>query len=244
MPEKLRSNRQFNRRARSVASDGFIREIEEELQRDRMALLWKRFGPIIIGAALLVVIATAGKVGWDAWQARQLTRQGEAFAAAQAALDRGDPGVAATLFAELADGQGGGVAAVARLREAEARFLAGDEAAGLALLDRLAGASGIDPLLGDFAAIAAAQRRLGQTDPAELRAALQPRMAANAPFRHSAREIAALAALEAGDREGAIEILRQLESDAATPEALRRRAVELLASLGAAAAQPAADEAS
>lgn len=232
-----------------MASDGFIREVDEELQRDRMAKLWQRYGPIAIGVALVVVAATAGKVGWDAWQARQLERQSAAFAAAEAALERDDFTVAADQFASLAAAQSGDAAALARLREAEARFAAGDSEAGLALLDMLADDTGIDALLRDYAAVSAAQRRLGHTDPVTLGADLRLRMAENAPFRHSARELAALAALEAGDEPGAIDMLRQLQADTATPDAMRRRAGELLAALGvvdddADPTTPPADEAS
>ena len=225
-----------------MASDGFIREVDEELQRDRMAQLWKRFGPIVVGVALVVILATTGKIGWDAWQARQSERQGAAFAAAQAALDRDDPTAAAELFAGIASDHRGDVAAVARLREAEARLAGGDEAAALTLLDALAETSGIDPILREFAAVAAAQRRLGNADPAGLLAALEPHMAADAPFRHSAREAAALAAIEAGDEGAAVEILRQLQADASTPDAMRQRAEELLATLGAAGESVTASE--
>ena len=232
-----------------MASDGFIREVDEELQRDRMAQLWKRYGPIAIGVALVVVAAVAGKVGWDAWQARQLEQQGAAFAAAEAALDRNDLTAAADQFASLAAVQRGDAAAIARLREARARIATGDGEAGAALLDELSRDGGIDAVLRDFAAIAAAQRRLGHTDPVTLRDELAALMADDAPFRHSAREIAALAAIEAGDESGAIETLRQLQADIATPDAMRRRAGELLAALGvsddeAAPAIPETDEAS
>ncbi len=225
-----------------MASDGFIREVDEELQRDRMAKLWRRYGALVVGAVVVVVLATAGKVGWDAWQARQLERQGAAFAAAEAALERDEPAAAAEQFASLAAAERGDVAAVAALREAEARLRAGEVEASMAVLDELAAASGIDPVLRDFAAVSAAQRRLGMADPAELRASLQPQMAADAPFRHSAREIAALAALEAGDEAAAIEALRALLADSGTPDDMRRRVGELLAALGVdeGAAAPAA----
>lgn len=215
-----------------MASDGFIREVDEELQRDRMAKLWKRYGPIVVGATIIVVLGTAGKVGWDAWQARQLEQQGAAFAAAEAALGRDDPGAAAAQFATLAAAQRGSGAALAKLREAEARIAAGDTGAALALLDELARGDRIDPILRDYAAVVAAQHRLGTEDPAAIQASLVTQMAADAPFRHSAREIAALAALLAGDEDAAVATLRQLQADAATPSDLRRRSAEMLAALG------------
>jgi hypothetical protein len=217
-----------------LASDGFIREVDEELQRDRMAKLWRRYGPFAIGVALVVIAATAGKVGWDAWQVRQMEQQGAAFAAAEGAFERDDLAAAAEQFASLAASQQGDAAALAQLREAEARINAGDSDGALAILDDLAGNDQIDAVLRDYAAVTAAQQRLGHTDPASLEAGLQPQLANDAPFRHSARELVALAALEAGDVPAAIQTLRQLQADIGTPDSMRRRAVELLAALGAA----------
>jgi hypothetical protein len=215
-----------------LASDGFIREVDEELQRDRMAELWKRYGPIVIGVALIIIIGTAGKVGWDTWRAHQLAQQGAAFAAAEAALTNGSPDEAADQFAALAAAQGGDVAAIAKLREAEARLAAGDGEVARTLLDEIALRSDVDAIIRDYAALSSARLQLGVADPATLQAALAPQMAADAPFRHSAQELATLVALEAGDETGAIDTLRQLLADSGTPDGLRRRAAELLAALG------------
>jgi hypothetical protein len=215
-----------------LASDGFIREVDEELQRDRMAKLWKRYGPIVIGVALVVIVGTAGKVGWDAWQARQLEQQGAAFAAAEAVLGSGNPSEAAEQFDALASAQKGNAAAVAKLREAEARMAAGDSEAARVVLDEIAASSEVDQIIRDYAALSSVRLQLGAADPSSLQAALAPRMAADAPFSHSARELAALAALQAGDEPVAIDALRQLQADSGTPDNMRRRAAELLATLG------------
>jgi hypothetical protein len=48
-----------------MSDDSFIREVEEELRSDRLKGFWDRFGPILIGAAILVVVATAGWRGYE-----------------------------------------------------------------------------------------------------------------------------------------------------------------------------------
>lgn len=224
-----------------MASDGFIREVDEELQRDRMAMLWKRFGPLMVGLASLVVLATAGKVAWDAWQARQLEQQGAAFAAAEANLDRNDPVAAAAEFALLSDAQSGNPSAIARLREAEARLATDDTEAALTLLDRVAATEGIDLIFRDFAAVAAAQRNvtMGQSERAlEL---LATRAGPDSPFHHSASELAAIAALQDGSVSDATELLLELRADTLTPVDLRQRVEELLALLGVTEEGPSSD---
>lgn len=215
-----------------MASDGFIREVDEELQRDRMASLWKRFGPLIIGLVSLAVLATAGKVAWDAWQVRQLERQGTAFAEAEAALERDDPSAAAAAFDSLAIAQNGDSSAIARLREVEARLAAGESDAALALLTEVAGDPAIDPILRNFAAIAAAQRTIGSEQPERVRELVLSQPGSDWTFNHSARELTALAALQAGNKSEATELLRALQADTLTPVDLRRRVDEVLISIG------------
>lgn len=48
--------------------DSFIREVNEELRSDQMRLVWKRFGRILIGIAVLVVLGTIGKVSYEYWR--------------------------------------------------------------------------------------------------------------------------------------------------------------------------------
>ena len=217
---------------RVLASDGFIREVDEELQRDRMAMLWKRFGPVVVALASLLVLATAGKVAWDAWQARQLEQQGAAFAEAEATLGGDDPVAAAAQFASLADAQSGDSSAIARLREADARLASDDTEAALTLLDRVASTEGIDPIFRDFAAVAAAQRHVSNGGSERARDLLATRAGPDSPFHHSARELAAVAALQAGSVLDATELLLELRADTLTPVDLRQRVEELLALLG------------
>ena len=40
--------------------DSFIREVNEELRSDRMKDAWRRYGKILIAAAVILVVGTAG----------------------------------------------------------------------------------------------------------------------------------------------------------------------------------------
>ena len=225
-----------------MASDGFIREVDEELQRDRMAMLWKRFGPLIIALASFVVLATAGKVAWDAWQARQLEQRGAAFAQAEATLNGNDPIAAAAEFAALAGVQKGDSSAIARLREVEAKIASNDAASAVTILEQLAATDDIDPVFRDFAAVAAAQRSVSEGQPDNARNLLATRVEPDSPFHHSARELTAIAALLAGNVSDATELLLELQADTLTPADLRQRVQELLALLGVTGEGPASDE--
>jgi outer membrane protein assembly factor BamB len=121
-----------------VKSDEFIREVDEELRRDRLTVLWRRYGALILGGAILIVAATAAKVGWDHWAEQARAAEAVRFAAAQQALLAADPAAAAAQFAALAAEGKTGFAALARLKEAEAKLGQKDAAGATAALDGLA----------------------------------------------------------------------------------------------------------
>lgn len=215
-----------------MASEEFIREVDEELQRDRMALLWKRYGSLLIGVAVLIVAGTAGKVGWDYWQDRQLQQQGEQFAAAEQALAAGEIAAATAHYGSIEAGFGSGPGAVARLREAYALIEADEPDAALETLDQLASNTEADPLLRSLARLLGYYHRFDSEDPTVLAGELASLAEADQPWHFSARELRALALLRAGSTGEARDILAGLSNDAATPAGIRSRAEELLASLG------------
>ena len=47
-------------------SDSFISEVSEEVRRDRMFALWRKYGPFLIGAIALIVAAAGLKAYLDA----------------------------------------------------------------------------------------------------------------------------------------------------------------------------------
>ena len=209
--------------------DSFIREVNEDMQRDRLQRLWWRYGAYLIGLVVLIVLATAAGVGYRAWSERSLKQQGEAFAAASRG---GDPATAAAAYADVAASFGGDPAAVARLLEANARLNANEPDAATAALDQ-AEASSTDPILSDAAALMAGMNHLEAGDADAAAVALTPLVAADRPFRHSAKEMLALADLARGETERAIERLREVANEPSAPPGLRARAAELLAALGA-----------
>ena len=65
-------------------------EIDEDVRRERYEQLWKRYGNYVIGAALLVVLATTGAVGWREYTDRQNKAQALRFLNAMEQAQKGD----------------------------------------------------------------------------------------------------------------------------------------------------------
>jgi hypothetical protein len=215
-----------------VKSEEFIREVDEELRRDQLARLWWRYSGAVVGFAVLVVVGTAAKVGWDHWQQRTLAAEAQRFAAAEQLLAAAKPDEAAGAFAAIAAEGGTGYAALARLNEAEAKLALKDEAGALVALSQLGQGGVDDPLLRDLGTILAASREVDTGDPAELTRRLEPLAAGDSPWRHGARELLAVVAIRAGDLDRAKKLLEELSREVGVPPSQQQRAQELLQAIG------------
>ena len=62
--------------------DEFIKEVEEDLKRDRQLELWRKYGKYAVSLALLAVIIASAVVGWRHYQQSQRYEQGLKYAQA------------------------------------------------------------------------------------------------------------------------------------------------------------------
>jgi hypothetical protein len=214
-----------------VKSEEFIREVDEELQRERAAQFWRRYGGIVVAFAVLLVAVTAGWVLYDRWQQSARVAEALRYAEAEAVLARGDKEAAAAAFAGLAGEASTGYAALAKLREAQAMLDAGDPAAAARAMEGVGSTTG-DAILTDLGKLLSAARGLDTSDPAALTAELEPLAAAGSPWRHQARELLAVLSVRSGDLDKARKLLGELSSDIGVPPTMQRRADELLQSIG------------
>lgn len=209
-----------------------FREVDEDVQRERYAALWQRFRWLVIGAVVLLVGGTIAYTAWTKYAASQKVARGEAFLAAASLAEAGRNEDAAQAFATFADRANAGYAALARLREAAALAEAGDQAGAIAVYDRVIANSGADRMIRDLAAVLAAQRLLDSDDPAGAEARLADVAAGAGPWRHLARELQGVAALQAGRAQDARAIFVELGEEAGVPAGVKSRATELSAAIG------------
>ena len=209
-------------------SESFIEEVTEEVRRDRLFGLMRRYGWI----AILVVLALVGGAAWNEW------RKAQDAAAAQAAGD-------ALIAALSADDS---AARVSALREIEATsngariardFLtvselietgATDEA--LALLQTIASDGEVDQTYRQLAGFKALLLDAGDMSLADRRVGFEGIAQTSPMLRVAAEEQLALIEIEQGDIQAAISRLQSLQSDAEATAGLRQRASQLIVALG------------
>ena len=212
--------------------DEFIREVREDVRRDRALELWRKYGKYAIGLVLAAIIAAAAVVGWRDYQQAQRAKHGMIYAEALDLVREGQTGAAIAAFNNLAVDAGRGYAELARLQQAALLARDGNGAGAAAIYEQLASDTGADRMFRDLALILLALTTADTADPAELGRRLEPLTAKDNPWRFSALEVTALLAQNSGDTARAEEIFKSLADDVTAPRQVRARASAMLASLG------------
>lgn len=218
-----------------AAAELLIREVDEDLRQESLERLWKKYGPLMLGGALVVVVVVAGVQGWNNWRHDERLKSSLRYSDATAAL-RGDDAAKVKGLEELehlaAEGSSG-YRLLAQFKLAERAQARGDGAEAAALYDQVVAMSGVETHYRDLALLKSAYLKVeaGQIETVEK--AVTPLAAEASPWRHSAREVLALVALRRGDQAKALEWLRKVADDAAAPNAIRGRAAEMLAAVQA-----------
>ncbi|MEO0497145.1 MAG: tetratricopeptide repeat protein [Pseudomonadota bacterium] len=215
--------------------DRFVREVNEELRRERMQSAWKNFGPLVIGVAVLIVVVVAGNQFYKYWTESAAARNGDAFAAATAQLEAGNGEQGLAALNDIAADGTAEYRALAQLRLGNASAKDGELEAALALFNEVAGSGGVPDFLRDFATLRAGQIMVDTASFEEVSAKLTPIAGDGSAYRFSASESIALAAYKAENYGQARERFEALVSTQGTPRALAQRAnimLELMTSQG------------
>jgi hypothetical protein len=219
-------------------SETFIREVDEELRRDQLKYLWKRFAPLIIGVCVLIVVVTAGYGGWTWWQERKASQAGDRFLAALAKIEGGDRAGGEAELNAIAAASDVGYSALARLRLAGEKAGAGAKKEALEAYDQVAADISVPTPLRDLARIKAALLALDTGDVAGAKERATPLNVAGNPWRHAAREVIGTANYQAGDLQAARDAFAEIQQDAETPQDLWVRSGMMVALIDGQLAAP------
>ncbi|SMP35241.1 tetratricopeptide repeat protein [Shimia sagamensis] len=210
-------------------TDSFIEEVTEEVRRDRLFGLIRRYGWI----AVVTVIAIVGAAAFNEYQkskARTAAQNtGDALIGAVSSSDAAERVAGLSdLTTESPDAQ---VVADMLLATHQIEVGSGEEAA-----QTLNGITTSDletpEIYRQIAAFKAVLAEGKNTPVADRRLALEALAGPGMPLALPAQEQLALLSLEEGDVEGAITQLQALIQDAAVTSGLRNRASQLIVALG------------
>ncbi len=210
--------------------DTFQKEVEEDLQRERMQKMWEQYGTYILGAVAAFVLAVAG---WKFLESRRQTAaeaSAARYVAAVKSLSDSKPDEAQKALAALG-AEPSGYGLMARLRLAAADAAAGQTDKALAAYEAIARQPGIDRLLADYARLQTAMLKADTADWTEMQNRLLDLAAEGNPWKHNARELLGLAAMKAGNLTEARGQFEKLVSDRTAPQAISERANIVMAEI-------------
>ena len=215
--------------------DSFIEEVTEEVRRDRLFALFRKYG--WIGA--VVVLGIVGGAAYTEWQKVQAESRAQAFGdAVLDALDLGAPEDRSEALAAVAtDGGQTGILQLLLASDPDA-----DRAGALAALTALAADTSQPQSYRDLATLRRVIVAGAEMPVADRRAALDPIAAPGRPFRTLALEQLAYLLVEEGRTDEAVTALTALTTDQEAPAGLRARAGQVVVALGGEIAAPAAPE--
>lgn len=207
-----------------------FREVDEDVRKERMMLLWKRYGVLVVGAAVLLVVLFGGWKAYESWRDSERREAANSYAAALARVE-GDPVAALRALESQATPGEDGYALLAALQAARLRASAGDLQGAVADWEAIRDSGDLPRVYRDMAGLFIVQHRFQDADAEQLEADLAPLLDPASPVRPAALELSALLALREGDQATARSRFAELTDDPATPLAMRQRATRLLDTL-------------
>lgn len=213
-------------------TDSFIDEVTEEVRRDRLFAVFRKYGWIGIAA----VVAIVGGAAWNEWQKARARAAAEGFGdALVAAMDGTDPAArVAALDAIPAGGADEAAArgAVTRFLAADEALKAGDRAGALSRLEALSADAAVPDDYRQLATLKAVILAGASMDPAARDAALAALAQPGAPFRALAMEQQAVALMADGKADEAIALARLVMQEPDATPGLKRRVTQVIVALG------------
>lgn len=205
-------------------TDSFIEEVTEEVRRDRLFALFRKYGWI----GVVAILALVGSSAFVEWQKAKARGEAERFGDAMlAAVQAENPAEAMAEVPAV-----GPQAGVARLMQAALAVQDGKLEAAQADLEAIAADQTLPASLRDLARLKVLVIAGDKMDPAARTATLDELSRPGAPYRLLALEQVALAKLAAGDAEAAIAQAREILAADGVTTGLKQRASEMIVALG------------
>jgi hypothetical protein len=206
-----------------------FQEVDEEVRREQFQKLWDRYQGYAIAAAVLIVLGVASWRAYDWWETKKAAEAGAAFEAAITLGDQGKHAEAEAAFSKIAQDSATNYRTLALVRAA-AELAQTDPKGAVAAYDKIATNASVGADLRDLAGLRSGSLLIDSGAFTEASQRLEPLAGPDHTFRHTARELLALAAWRANDTAAAKRWIEMINTDGATPPDERNR-MEMLSAL-------------
>ena len=211
----------------------FLREVDDELRRDQMADLWRRWGLWLIAAILVALALFAAWLGWQHHRETVAGREGEQLTGAYDALGGGRTAEAGTALATLAGSSRDGYRVMAQFSQADLLLQARKDREAAAKFAAIAVDGSLAKPFRDLALIRQTAAEYDQLKPQVVVERLRPLAVAGGPWLGRAGEMLAAAYVKEGRRDLAATLFGQIAQGDDVPQSLRQRAVQMAGAMSA-----------
>lgn len=218
--------------------DSFFREVSEELRSDQLKYAWARYGRIIIGAAVLIVVGTAAWRGYEYWQGHNASQSGDRYTAALNLAEQGKNDDALKALEAIEKDGTGSYPVLAKFRVGSVQANQGNATAAVATFTAIGNDGSAPQAIRDLAKLRAAWMQIDNGSYDQVSALAQPMAANGQPLANSAREALGLSAYKAGKMADAKKWFQQIAEDAGAPRNVANRAQIMLDNIAASGKAP------
>ncbi len=215
-------------------------EVEEELRREKLNAVYRKWAPWVIGGAVAIVVGVAGQQFWSYQTRTAAETASDAYIEASRLYEEGNLEEARSAFTEMAETGASGYAALSYMRLGEIAISQNDAQAAARYFEQAAARSP-EPLTRQLAQYKAALALFDTLSYDDLSVRLTPLTEGEALFGTLARELIAAAAIRDERWEDARSQYRLLQVSLDAPPGVARRASEGLAYIRQNAPQDAAE---
>lgn len=213
-------------------SDTFVREVDENLRRDRLRDTAKKYSGWIIVAVVLFLAASGGYIYWQDYQRKQDEKAVEQLAQVFTDVSKGQVQTAPARLDTLSKDHSKAVRASAAFGRAAIAIEQNDAKLAIAKFREIAGDSSLPKPFRDLALIRQTTLEFDRLKPDEVIARMQPLTKPGTPWFGSAGELTAMALIKQGKTAEAGRLFAAIARDDQAPDSLRGRAVQMASSLG------------
>jgi hypothetical protein len=218
-------------------NESFLKEVDENLRRDQMRDLAKRYGKWLIAAVVLFLVAIGGWLYWQDRQQQKAAEQSEELSAIFTDIGGGRLPNAKARLQVLEGSANGIVQASALLTSAAIALEENDRPTALAKYKALS-TGDVPEVYQQLGLVRATTLEFDAIKPEEVIARMQPLAKAGEPWFGTAGELMGMAYLNQGQRQPAARMFAQIAADSSVPETLRSRATQISGTLGVDATAP------
>lgn len=216
-----------------TTDQAFLREVDEEYRRDRLANLLRNYGKWIIGGVVVLLVALAGFLYWQHHREQVAGANGERFDAALRLVETGQNDKAQAEIAKVAADSDGAYVAMAKLVQGNALATKNDLKGAAAKFAEVANDASVAQPIRELALIRQTTAEYDALKPQVVIDRLKDLVNPNSAWLGTAGELVAAAHLKAGNRAEAGRLYGQIaQGGEKVPASIRQRAVQLAGVLG------------